>query len=217
MLRCLRSDTCGWEFAIRGMRNPMNSWDKNDSRWIDDDFGVWKYQMGPNDLKLAQKLVLAGSDHSKFLRMIHIQADIIAPMYWWKEADTYKVATVRNSCSTMHKLMGRKLDESDFSFEYCYTDNDTKEEIGYLVDILNNMRDDWLAEAGSKKKKQIWYRIIQMLPSSYNQRSTIDISYQTARNMYFARRDHKLQEWHQFIDILKTLPYAEELIMLEYD
>jgi hypothetical protein len=215
MLRAERADTCGWEFAIRGMRNPMNSWDKNDSKWVTNNIGVTEYILGPNDLELAQKLILAGSDHAKFMRMIHIQADIIAPMYWWKEFDTYKVATVRNSCSTMHKLMDRKLDESDFSFEYCYTDRDAKEEVGYLVDILNNMRDDWIAEPDNGKKKQIWYRIIQMLPSSYNQKSTIDLSYQTARAVYFARRNHKLQEWHQFIDMLSGLPYADELIFLE--
>lgn len=207
MLHVLHRHVYGIDFAMQGMRNPMNSWDKNDTTGN---------LIGPNDLDLAQRLVKSGSDHSKFMRMIHIQAVVDAPMYWWKEFDTYKVATVRNSCSTMHKLMSRPLVLEDFSFEYCEDDPDTHEEIRYLIDIFNQIRADYIAETDPEKRKRIWYRLIQLLPSSYNQRSTIDFNYATARNMYFARRSHKLDEWHQFIDrLIAKCPYARELIMLE--
>ena len=226
MLICERVAECGMEFAIRGMRNPLNSWDKSDSEYAyDPDIGDWVFVIGEKDLALAQKLVLAGTDHSKFMRMIHIQADIVAPIYWWKEFDTYKVGTTRNSCSTMHTIHQKKFALSDFSHENMYMCEDgvpdheeqiTCDVLETVIRNLNYTREAYLELTDMQSKKKAWYNMIQMLPSSYMQKSTIDFSYQTARNIYFARRNHKLDEWHEFInEILAPLPYFEELIALE--
>ena len=212
MLICERVAECGMEFAIRGMRNPLNSWDKSDSRYVyDEDRDEYVFSIGEKDLDLAQRLVIAGTDHSKFMRMIHIQADIVAPMYWWKEFDTYKVGTTRNSCSTMHTIMDRPFTYRDFANEYLDSD-----EIDNIVVGLNLKRAQYIQFKGEQKdKKAIWYSLIQLLPASYMQKATIDFSYQTARNIYFARRGHKLDEWHEFInEVLAPLPYFEELIAL---
>ena len=228
MLICERVAECGMEFAIRGMRNPLNSWDKSDSRYVyDEDLDDYEFVIGEKDLKLAQSLIIAGTDHSKFMRMIHIQADIIAPMYWWKEFDTYKVGTTRNSCSTMHTIHQKEFKLSDFAHEYMYTcdsgapdhyEQVTCDVLETVVRNLNYTRDAYLEITDQRMKKKAWYNLIQMLPSSYMQKSTIDFSYQTARNIYFARRNHKLDEWHEFInEVLGVLPYFKELIAYEGD
>lgn len=228
MLRIENVQTCGWETAIRGMRNPMNSWDKSDSyhfRLEDDQSG---FVLGDNDLKLTKSLSMAGSDHAKYKRMIHVSLDITAPLYWWKEFDTYKVGTVANSCSTMHKIASKEFEVDDFSFEHVLNpptdvDEDTGEvcvrnlwrdkTMREILDGLNVARNFYLSEKDPDKKKHYWWQMIQLLPSSYNQRRTVDLNYQVLTNMYFARRDHKLDEWHVFCDWIRTLPYADEMIL----
>jgi len=272
--------TAGWEPAIRGARNPMNSWEKSDSvfdiftRDNYDDNGPyrdwvghsltqpivecdWEYlddetyhavEIGPNDLKLLTNLAKAGSDEAKFRRMIVVYLDVTAPMYWWKEADTYKVGTVRNSCSTMHKIHAKEFTLEDFSKEQLIntvrlTEDDVANEYGLLVSdicnkdawenlslddqiklnecldgrgmlqaviyILNEYRDAYL----KTKDKRFWWQMIQLLPSSYNQRATLMLNYEVLANMYHARKSHKLDEWREFCKWIETLPYAKELII----
>lgn len=203
MIKIENIHTCNWETAIRGMRNPMNSWDKSDSYYTD---GV--YILGPNDLKLAKQLATAGSDHGKFLRMIIFSCDITAPLYWWKEMDTYKVGTVRNSCSTMHKIMDKGFTKEDFSWESInqnyFSANRILGELGYMRDLYYEYKDK-----DKEKAKNIWYNLIKLLPSSYNQRATWTANYEVLRNIYHARKNHKLDEWHVFCDIIEELPYSE--------
>ena len=206
MIKLENSEVFGWAAAIRGMRNPMNSWDKSDSKW--DGFGESDgYSVGPNDLALMKKLVNAGSDHSKFMRMINVSVDITAPLYWWKEYDTYKVGTVANSCSTMHKIHAKEFTLDDFSHEHLFDEKDNSWRWAfesYLVG-LNSARELYL----ETNDKRYWYTIIQLLPSSYNQRRTVQLNYAVLRNIYHARRNHKLTEWHTFCDFIKQLPYSE--------
>ncbi len=193
-----------FENAIRGARNPMNSWDKMDSHYEDG-----QYILGPNDLSLAKRLCKAGRDHRKFIRQIIVSADINAPLYWWKEFDTYKVGTVANSTSTMHRIHSRPFELDQFS-----TDNmssRTREKMEELIAYLEELRGIYNAT----KEKQIWMDIIQLLPSSYNQMRTCTFNYEVLSNMYHARKNHKLSEWHTFCDYVKTLPYASDLILLE--
>lgn len=186
--------TFGWAAAIRGMRNPMNSWDKSDS-------GV--RGVGAADYELMKKLAAAGSDHAKFLRMINVTVDINAPLYWWKEFDTYKVGTVANSCSTMHKIHAKEFTLDDFSHEHL---NDyTIEILKWVVKALNSNRKEYLLT----RDKEYWWQMIQLLPSSYNQLRTVQLNYQVLKNMYYARKEHKLDEWRQFCDWIETLPYSE--------
>lgn len=208
MIEITNTEVFGWEAAIRGMRSPMNSWDKSDS--IIDNNGL--YELGENDLKLMKTLANAGTDHSKFLRMIHVQCDITAPMYWWKEADTYKVGTVRNSCSTMHKIHAKEFTMEDFSTEHL--NELSKNHILSDIAELNFNRKLYLAETDTEKKKEYWWQMIQILPSSYNQKSTFDLNYQVLRNIRNSdRRNHKLDEWRiTFMDWIDSLPYAEELL-----
>lgn len=210
MLKIENITVHGFETAVRGMRNPMNSWDKSDS--FRNKNGV--FIVGLNDLELMQKLVSAGSDHSKFMRMITVTCDITAPMYWWKEFDTYKVGTVRNSCSTMHTIHKKEFELDDFSCEHMYSDNDgipdhaeqvTKNVLKDVIMNLNYCREAYL-ELGSKRA---WYNMIQILPSSYNQRATLMLNYAVLRNMYHARKNHKLDEWHIFCDAVRMLPHSE--------
>lgn len=198
----------GFEAAVRGMRNPMNSWDKSDS--FRNKNGV--FIVGLNDLELMHKLVSAGSDHSKFMRMITVTCDITAPLYWWKEFDTYKVSTVRNSCSTMHKIAAKEFALDDFSHEHliCYSHDgeicrDFIDSLECLIDDLNAARELYL----ETKNKDFWWQIIQLLPSGYNQRSTVMLNYAVLRNMYHARKNHKLDEWHAFCDAVRVLPHSE--------
>lgn len=206
-------ETWGFGGAIRGMRNPMNSWKLSDTV-IDGDFVA----VGDKDLLLMRKLLAGGPVHAKYLRMIHIQMDIVAPLYWWKEYDTYKVGTTANSCSTMHKLLYKEFEYEDFSFEKM---GEYDKIVNYptmrttaaaIVENANLLRKLYLQTKDEKEKKAIWYAIIQLIPSSYNQRRTVDFNYQTAMEMIKWRENHKLDEWRKFVDVLKGLPLMEELL-----
>ena len=209
-------DVYGFEASIRGMRSPKNSWDKSDSRWSSpDENGTDEpmYIIGENDLKLMHTLAAAGQDHGKFLRMIHVQLDVTAPLYWWSEADTYKVGTVANSCSKMHKIHAKEFYVNDFSHEHVeeLTGEDYDISFDFIirtVDILNYYRKKFL----DTNDKRYWWQLIQLLPSSFNQRRTWDLNYAVLRNIYHARRNHKLDEWHTLCNWIETLPYAKELI-----
>lgn len=242
MIKIDHTETFGWEAAIRGMRNPMNSWDKSDSYegcLSEDMFEMFKedgdipenavYQkdfvkngcafvIGENDLTLMRKLANAGTDHRKFMRMIGISVDITAPLYWWKEFDTYKVGTVANSCSTMHKIQAKEFTLDDFSHEHLIEDEafayplgggwrgiDAYEILCCTIDGLNNARKRYL----ETKDKKYWWQMIQLLPSSYNQKRTVMLNYEVLANIYRSRKNHKLDEWHEFCDWIKTLPYSE--------
>lgn len=215
MIKLEHTEVFGWDAAVRGMRNPMNSWDKSDSYWthIEDaetlETAPFQFFMGENDLKLAKSLSKAGSDHGKFLRMINVTVDITAPLYWWKEFDTYKVGTVANSCSTMHKIHAKEFDLSDFSWEHL-----GKEELDILDTIIYSL--NWNREKFIETKdKRYWWNMIQLLPSSYEQKRTVQLNYQVLKSMYFARRHHKLDEWRKFCDWCESLPYFKELCIQE--
>lgn len=248
MIKLENTEVFGWEAAIRGMRNPMNSWDKSDSDFscsecvagddscyyygdvnhLEDDIydHNWcnhtKLYIGNADLKLMQNLAKAGSDHAKYLRMINVTVDITAPLFWWKEFDTYKVGTVANSCSTMHKIMDRDFTADDFSW-----DTITKFDGGFVtltLETLNEIRDVYVNYDDYKEqneimdgvtKKDVWRVLIEMLPSSYNQRRTVQMNYQVLWNMYNARKNHKLYEWHTFCDWIETLPYFKEIFGID--
>ena len=202
MIKLEKTDVYGWEAAIRGMRNPMNSWDKSDSGW--DGFGDMDgYLVGTNDLKLMKSLSKAGNDHAKFLRMINVTVDITAPLYWFKEYDTYKVGTVANSCSTMHKIHDKEFTLDDFSVDEILPIHQM------IVEELNYARESFL----DTKDKKYWKRMIQLLPTSYNQKRTVQLNYQVLKSMYFARKNHKLDEWHQFCDWVEKLPYFKEIVI----
>lgn len=204
MIKIENEDIYGWETAIRGMRNPLNSWDKSDSHYVEKEGSRWDgcYSIGENDYGLMKRLVKAGSDHSKFMRMITVTLDITAPLYWWKEFDTYKVGTVRNSCSTMHKIHAKKFEASDFSWENV---SDDTMNIEMILGRLNYARKMYL----ETKDKKYWYSMIQILPSSYNQRATVQVNYAVLSNMYHGRKNHKLDEWHILCEWIEKLPYSE--------
>lgn len=241
MLKIENVETYGWAAAIRGMRNPKNSWDRMDSHpcleadWSGDcamvmnddepakdcDPDKYHFCVGENDFKLMQTLAAAGQDHGKFLRMITVTLDITAPLYWWKEFDTYKVGTVANSCSTMHKIAAKEFTVDDFSHEHLdgvsrdmFVQNDKEqpyffcsfEDMLYIqVEALNKARELYL----ETKDKKYWWQMIQLLPSSYNQRRTVQLNYAVLKNIYHARKDHKLDEWHTLCDWIESLPYSE--------
>ena len=205
MLTLKNTSVMNFENAIRGARNPMNSWGRMDSYTEPDGTFVF----GPNDLDLAMRLAKAGSDHRKYLRMIFVSVDVTAPLYWWKEYDTYKVATVANSTSTMHKIHSKPFSMDDFSCDHM-TDS-TKKFMETVVAELENIR----LRFKETKSKDDWYDMIQLLPSSYNQMRTCTFNYETLINIYRARKNHKLAEWHTFCDWIETLPYAEQLITFE--
>lgn len=231
MLKIENVEVAGWEAAIRGMRNPKNSWAKSDSHWdylnqgpeyltvahFDDaDFNI-----GPNDKKLMSTLRNAGTDHRKFMRMITVYLDITAPLYWWKEFDTYKVGTVANSCSTMHKIAAKEFTLEDFSCEHLC--DDELELLKEIIARLNMNRIVFIAkddkrvdrysvmtdECYAKYKKKLWWQMIQLLPSSYNQKRTVMLNYEVLANIYKSRRHHKLDEWHTLCDWIESLPYSE--------
>lgn len=231
MIRIDNIETYGWEAAIRGMRNPMNSWKLSDSVG---------HNLGTNDFELARHLVNAGTDHSKFMRMIGITMDITAPLYWWKEFDTYKVGTVANSCSTMHKIAEKEFMLDDFSCEHLFGEDcdddafDLVKSDGFeagcssmdfmelTIGVLNYYRQKYLTAKIEPMKeeakrngvvKDYWWQMIQLLPSSYNQKRTVSLNYAVARNQYHARKDHKLDEWRIYCDFLETLPYSELITM----
>lgn len=240
MLKIENTKVVGWEEAIRGMRNPMNSWDKSDSyaTHIEDaetlETAQFEFFVGDNDISLMRKLAASGPVHAKYRRMIVVYLDILAPLYWWKEFDTYKVGTVANSCSTMHKIAAKEFTLEDFSCEHlidresvelieehcddfleecCITGSDPDSEVLYYpldamlftIKMLNTSRDLYL----QTNDKRYWWQMIQLLPSSYNQRRTVMLSYEVLANIYKYRRDHKLDEWHTFCDWIESLPHSE--------
>lgn len=205
MLTLKNTSVMNFENAIRGARNPLNSWGRMDSHTEPDGSFIF----GPNDLDLAMRLAKAGSDHRKYLRMVFVSVDVTAPLYWWKEYDTYKVATVANSTSTMHKIHSKPFSMDDFSCDHM-TDG-TKKFMKTVVAELENIR----LRFKETKSKDDWYDMIQLLPSSYNQMRTCTFNYETLINIYRARKNHKLAEWHTFCDWIETLPYAEQLITFE--
>lgn len=205
MITLERTSVMNLENAMRGARNPLNSWNRMDSGY--DEEG--NYCLGPKDLDLAMRLRMAGSDHRKFIRQIFVSVDITAPLYWWKEYDTYKVATVANSTSTMHKIHSKPFELDDFSHDHL-----TPDSLAFLKVIVKRLEEVRLRYAEGKKKED-WYDLIQLLPSSYNQMRTCTLNYETLVNIYYARRNHKLEEWHTFCQWIKTLPYATEIIIGE--
>lgn len=247
MLKIENTDVFGWEAAIRGARNPMNSWDRMDShecigycidcecKYGDDPNNCplclnevpGNYLIGSNDMKLMKNLAKAGSDHAKYLRMINVTMDVTAPLYWWKEFDTYKVGTVANSCSTMHKIHSKPFTLDDFSHEHlissCGKNGDSLEVLESVIAVMNYWRERFIVankiqedvEGEFEHKKKMWWQMIQLLPSSYNQKRTVQLNYEVLRNQYHARKNHKLDCWHTYCDWIKTLPYAKELIIGE--
>ena len=258
MLKIENFEVLGWEHAIRGMRNPMNSWEKSDSGWssdwpytIDpsekghifvdsDDEGYMELAIGPNDQNLMMTLRNAGTDHRKFMRMITVYLDITAPLYWWKEFDTYKVGTVANSCSTMHKIADKEFEEGDFSTEHLF-DAESKDvefpiiygeehspiwSLNITIKMLNFYRKKYLETKTKPMKEEVkraslikayWQQMIQLLPSSYNQRRTVMLNYEVLANIYKSRRNHKLDEWHTLCDWIEELPYSELITGKEYE
>lgn len=223
MIKIENTEIVGWEAAIRGMRNPLNSWEKSDSKWysigiptsnpaaINDKYLSQKYCIGDNDYDLMKRLRNAGTDHRKFMRMITVYVDITAPLYWWKEFDTYKVGTVANSCSTMHKIHAKEFTLEDFSCEHLFDTpesefNDSMDVLKEVVDILNLYRDRFVK---NPHRKDYWWQLIQLLPSSYNQRRTVMLNYEVLANIYKSRRNHKLDEWHVFCEWIENLLYSE--------
>lgn len=203
MILIERTSVMNFENAIRGARNPMNSWHRMDSTY--DDKG--NFVMGPNDLDLAQRLAKAGSDHRKFIRQIFVSVDFTAPLYWWKEYDTYKVATVANSTSTMHKIASKPFDIHDFSHDHM--NEKALDSLKATIQVLEELRLEYL----ETKDKTIWYSMIQLLPNNYHQLRTCSLNYETLMNIYYARRSHKLDEWHDVCAWIASLPYAKELII----
>lgn len=233
MLKIENVEVLGWEAAIRGARNPMNSWKKSDSVFIDEE-GDWytisgdsgpfknvdgfstdgeQVYIGPNDLDLMTRLRNAGTDHRKFMRMITVYLDITAPLYWWKEFDTYKVGTVANSCSTMHKIHAKAFTLEDFSCEHL--EKRSMNTLEKVVEDLNYYREYYLSmikqnvPGADTRAKEVWWQLIQLLPSSYNQRRTVMLNYEVLANIYKSRRNHKLDEWHTLCDWIESLPYSE--------
>ena len=206
MILIERSSVMNFENAIRGARNPMNSWARMDSFY--DEKG--QFVFGPNDLDLAKRLARAGSDHRKYLRQIFVTVDITAPLYWWKEFDTYKVGTVANSCSTMHKIHTKAFGREDFSCDRL--DDDGLAALDTLIAYLEAER---VKFCENKENRQPWHNMIQLLPSSYNQMRTVTMNYENLINIYYARKSHKLAEWHIFCDWIKSLPYASDIILVK--
>ena len=240
MLKIENWEVLGWEHAIRGMRNPMNSWEKSDSIFIEDveyrdicgnsgpsDIQFSVPEIGENDYSLMKNLRNAGTDHRKFMRMITVYLDITAPLYWWKEFDTYKVGTVANSCSTMHKIHAKEFEESDFSVEHLFDAESEGIEFPIIygkehspiwslhvtIRMLNFYREKYL----KTKDKKYWWQMIQLLPSSYNQKRTVMLNYEVLANIYKSRRHHRLDEWHTFCDWIEELPYSELITGKEYE
>lgn len=249
MLKIENFEVLGWEHAIRGMRNPMNSWEKSDSNFFDDSEGhvcnicqghgpMSLIEIGPNDYTLMKNLRNAGTDHRKFMRMITVYADITGPFYWWKEYSTYKVGTVANSCSTMHKIHAKAFVREDFSYEHLITnrelcwnehmmsgpecDDSPMDILDIVIDALNVYREKYLVALKTESEtglsaKDIWWQMIQLLPTSYNQKRTVMLNYEVLANIYKSRRNHKLDEWHTFCDWIEELPYSELITGKEYE
>ena len=231
MIKIENIDVYGFESAIRGMRNPMNSWDRSDSHVCLCDLGIgdcvmceedhepaiecndgkFGYCVGKNDLDLMKRLFKGGTEHRKYMRMINVTMDITAPLYWWKEFDTYKVGTVANSCSTMHKIHAKEFTLDDFSHEHLFNEWDGYEyftTLNIIIDALNSARECYL----ETKNKDYWWQMIQLLPTSYNQRRTVQMNYEVCVNIIRQRQNHKLDEWHVMVDELLNLPYMKEIM-----
>ena len=214
MIKFENADVVGWEAAIRGMRNPLNSWEKSDSKQVpgmledEQTYIPAHFEIGPNDKDLMKRLCKAGTDHRKFMRMITVYVDITAPMYWWSEADTYKVGTVANSCSKMHTIHKTEISEELFSFDHVKLCEVGKE---YLKE-LEKLR----VKFNKTKDKKYWYALIQLLPASFNQKRTVQLNYEVLANMYKSRKDHKLDEWRELCEWMRDLPYSE-LITGEFE
>lgn len=248
MLKISNFEVAGWEHAIRGMRNPMNSWEKSDSGWCPNgtEYGYCygdhrefcprrntddpAFCIGPNDHDLMMRLAKGGPVHAKYRRMITVYATITAPLYWWKEFDTYKVGTVANSCSTMHKIAEKEFTLEDFSYEHLgvptFATNENGEDVPVVQNLweeslkrtindLNIARNFYISSDEPGLKKQYWWQMIQLLPSSYNQKRTVMLNYEVLANIYKSRRNHKLDEWHTFCDWIEELPYSEVIIGYE--
>ncbi len=200
MIKIEKTEVSGWKTAIRGMRNPLNSWDKSDSRF---DWNKCEYHIGENDLALMKRLSNAGDDHAKYLRYLIVTADITAPLYWWKEYDTYKVGTVANSCSTMHTIHTKEFTLADFSWEDLTEPNIRVLEA--VITALNDSREKYI----ETKDKVHWKQMIQLLPTSYEQKRTVQLNYQVLKNIYHSRKNHKLDEWHTLCGWIEKLPYSE--------
>lgn len=229
MIQIKKLAVTGWWPAIRGMRNPKNSWEKSDSKskYVDEidekDIPVGAmdetyseyYVIGPNDQNLMLTLRKSGSDHRKFMRMITVYVDILAPLYWWKEFDTYKIGTVADSCSTMHKLTAKEFELDDFSHDHLMPT--AKKSLEATIDILNEYRAQYQADTSSEVKKRYWWQMIQLLPSSYNQRRTVMLNYEVLVNMYEARQNHKLDEWRDFCQWIEDLPFSNLITLKKGD
>lgn len=220
MIKVENVNVWGFDHAIRGMRNPLNSWDKSDSGWgankySSDIYNENFYNIGKQDLALMRKLFKAGTEHRKYLRQIFVSMDITAPLYWWKEFDTYKIGTVANSCSTMHKIAEKEFELDDFSCEHLIDFHGEGEfsTMGVILNDLNWSRERYL----ETKNKNYWWQMIQLLPSSYNQRRTVTMNYENVMTIIKQRTGHKLDEWNEFVDKLKELPYVREIIENETD
>lgn len=224
MIKLENTEVVGWEAAIRGMRNPLNSWQLSDSIFVEDgeyhdicgNSGPYNgtvsdtetfFEMGPKDYDLMKRLRNAGTDHRKFMRMITVYVDITAPLYWWKEFDTYKVGTVANSCSTMHKIAAKEFTLDDFSCEHLLPT--AKKNLESTIDILNGYRDQYNVDTNPEVKKAYWWQMIQLLPSSYNQKRTVLLNYEVLANMHKSRKNHKLDEWHDLCAWIESLPCSE--------
>lgn len=214
MIKLENTEVLGWEHAIRGMRNPKNSWDRSDSFWNYKPCGecngnsscIDDYNIGPNDHKLMMNLAAGGPVHAKYRRMIAVYVDITAPLYWWKEFDTYKIGTVANSCSTMHKIHDKEFTLEDFSCEHLVIASLAC--LHTTIEQLNWCRDSFL----KTKDKGCWWQMIQLLPSSYNQKRTVMLNYEVLAGIYPMRKNHKLDEWHEFCEWIESLPYSEIII-----
>ncbi|MCI7079603.1 MAG: hypothetical protein MSA96_03520 [Treponema porcinum] len=204
MIQIDKVEVFGWEAAIRGMRNSFNSWDKSDSRYNADS---GRYEVGPADIELMDRLSRSGPSHAKFLRYINVTLDITAPRYWWAEMDTYKVGTVRNSCSTMHKVQAKEFERADFSCEHL--DEESLAALDTLISVMNRARDRF---NNCGRNKDDWWQMIQLLPASLNQKATVQLNYQVLQNIYFTRKDHRLDEWHTFCRWIEELPYSQLII-----
>lgn len=234
MIQVSKVDVWGFEHAIRGMRNPKNSWDKSDSKYLNycdngfDHPNYQKFQVGPNDLALMHKLFKAGPEHRKYLRQILVSMDILAPLYWWKEADTYKIGTTANSTSTMHKIASKEFVLSDFSTDHLF--ESSKICMNQIIDMLNVWRTIYINGGSSDedpigqsrlifqpKNKEVWWQLIQLLPSSYNQLRTVTMTYENVFNIIHQRSSHKLDEWREFVDLLWNLPYVKQIYEGEED
>ena len=217
MIKIEKTDIYGWDPAIRGMRNPLNSWDRSDSGYYTDEsfVGIPYFKVGGNDLDLMKRLIKGGTEHRKFLRMINVTVDITAPLYWWKEFDTYKIGTVANSCSTMHKIADKEFTLDDFSHEHLINNEpipcrifSAEQSLCVQIETLNMYRDLFL-EHGDKK---YWWQMIQLLPSSYNQKRTVQLNYEVLLTQYHQRKGHKLDEWQDYCKWIESLPYMKEFL-----